>query len=82
MGDEKVIFKLPDAIYHILNRDNTCLMIDIIDPYVSSHVEEFVNNDLLLIALQQEDQEDVDIKVVQEIVAILGETNQGKRSEE
>lgn len=52
MGNEKVIFKILDAMHHTVKHDDTCFMIDIINPYVSSHVQEFVNNDPLFLALE------------------------------
>lgn len=59
-----------NSLYH----DDTCFMIDFVDLYVSGRVQEFVQEDTLLIALQQDDHEKVDSEVVHAMVGELDET--------
>ncbi|KAI5654015.1 hypothetical protein M9H77_31202 [Catharanthus roseus] len=62
LGDMKVVLRIPDVMRKSLDHDDTCFMIDVIDPYISAHVQEFLQDGALLIALQHDDQGKVDFE--------------------
>lgn len=60
LEDERVVLRLPNVVCYSLDHEDTRFMIDVIDPYIFDFVQEFVQEDDLLIALQQEDHEETD----------------------
>lgn len=60
LGYERVVFRLPDVMHHSLDHDDTFLIIDVIDLYVSNYMQEFMNEDALLITLQPDGHNKID----------------------
>ena len=83
MGNEEVTFKLPNAMKHSLDFDDSCYYVNVIDDFVDDYVQELMRVDPLVEILNEECVEEHDIQMVKENlvmeVALLDKESQGEK---